>query len=40
LFSSLLAIRPDAFQEILNDLAQSDPRAKKVKPDDFIDRRF
>jgi ABC-type nitrate/sulfonate/bicarbonate transport system substrate-binding protein len=35
-----LTIRPEAFQAILDDVAQSDPRAKKIKPDDFIDRRF
>lgn len=35
-----LTIRPEAFQAILDDVAQTDPRAKKVKPDDFIDRRF
>jgi ABC-type nitrate/sulfonate/bicarbonate transport system substrate-binding protein len=35
-----LMIRPEAFQAILDDVAQTDPRAKKVKPDDFIDRRF
>ena len=35
-----LAIRPEAFQSILDDVAQSDARAKKIKPADFIDRRF
>lgn len=35
-----LTIRQEAFQAILDDVAQIDPRAKKVKPDDFIDRRF
>jgi len=35
-----LAIRPEAFQAILDDVAQSDARAKKIKPADFIDRRF
>ena len=35
-----LTIRPEAFQAILDDVAQSDPRAKKIKPDDLIDRRF
>jgi ABC-type nitrate/sulfonate/bicarbonate transport system substrate-binding protein len=35
-----LTIRPEAFQAILDDVAPSDPRAKKVKPEDFIDRRF
>lgn len=35
-----LAIRPEAFQAILDDVARSDARAKKIKPVDFIDRRF
>ncbi len=35
-----LTIRPEAFQAILDDVAQTDPRAKKVKPEDLIDRRF
>jgi NitT/TauT family transport system substrate-binding protein len=35
-----LTIRPEAFQAILDDVAPIDPRAKKVKPEDFIDRRF
>jgi ABC-type nitrate/sulfonate/bicarbonate transport system substrate-binding protein len=35
-----LTIRPEAFQAVLDDVAQIDPRAKKVKPDDIIDRRF
>lgn len=35
-----LAIRPEAFQAILDDVAQVDTRAKKIKPADFIDRRF
>jgi ABC-type nitrate/sulfonate/bicarbonate transport system substrate-binding protein len=35
-----LAIHPEAFQAILDDVAQSDARAKKIKPADFIDRRF
>jgi hypothetical protein len=25
---------------VLNDVAPSDPRAKKINPEDFIDRRF
>jgi hypothetical protein len=33
-----LTIRPEAFQAVLDDVAQIDPRAKKVKPDDIIDR--
>jgi hypothetical protein len=35
-----LAIRPEAFQAILDDVAQIDTRAKKIKPADFIDGRF
>ena len=35
-----LTIRPEAFQAVLDDVAQIDPRAKRVKPDDLIDRRF
>jgi hypothetical protein len=35
-----LAIRPEAFQAILDDVAPIDIRAKKIKPADFIDSRF
>jgi hypothetical protein len=35
-----LTIRPEAFPAILDGVTQIDPRAKKVKPEDFIDRRF
>ena len=35
-----LTIRPEAFQAILDDVAQTDARAKKIKPEDFIDIRF
>jgi ABC-type nitrate/sulfonate/bicarbonate transport system substrate-binding protein len=35
-----LTIRPEAFQAILDDVAQTESRAKKIKPEDFIDRRF
>jgi ABC-type nitrate/sulfonate/bicarbonate transport system substrate-binding protein len=35
-----LTIRPEAFQAILDDVAQTDSRAKKIKPYDFIDGRF
>jgi ABC-type nitrate/sulfonate/bicarbonate transport system substrate-binding protein len=35
-----LEIRPDAFQSILDEIARVDPRAKSVKPDDLIDRRY
>ncbi|MGH7783681.1 MAG: hypothetical protein ACREO5_07570, partial [Candidatus Binatia bacterium] len=36
----ILTIRSEAFQAILDDVAQTDHRAKKIKPQDFIDRRF
>jgi NitT/TauT family transport system substrate-binding protein len=35
-----LEIRPEAFQSILDEIARVDPRAKSVKPDDLIDRRY
>lgn len=35
-----LAIRADAIQGILDDVAQVDPRAKKVKPQDLVDPRY
>lgn len=35
-----LEIRPEAFQGILDEIAKADPRAKKVRPDDLIDRRY
>jgi NitT/TauT family transport system substrate-binding protein len=35
-----LTIRLEAFHAVLDDVAQIDPRAKKVKPEDLIDRRF
>lgn len=35
-----LVIRPEALQGILDDVAQVDPRAKKVKPEDLVDRRY
>jgi len=35
-----LEIRPEAFQSILDEIAKVDPRAKSVKPDDLIDRRY
>ncbi|HEX2229938.1 MAG TPA: ABC transporter substrate-binding protein [Candidatus Binatia bacterium] len=35
-----LTIRPEAFQAVLDDVAPGDPRAKKIKPEVFIDRRF
>ena len=35
-----LVIKPEALQGVLDDVAQVDPRAKKVKPEDLIDRRY
>jgi ABC-type nitrate/sulfonate/bicarbonate transport system substrate-binding protein len=35
-----LTIRPEAVQAILDDVAQTDARAKKVKPEDLLDSRF
>ncbi len=35
-----LEIRPEAFQSILDEIAKTDARAKGVKPDDLIDRRY
>jgi len=35
-----LEIRPEAFQGILDEVAKVDPRAKQVKPEDLIDRRY
>ena len=35
-----LVIKPEALQGVLDDVAQIDPRAKKVKPEDLIDRRY
>ncbi|HTM07714.1 MAG TPA: ABC transporter substrate-binding protein [Verrucomicrobiae bacterium] len=35
-----LEIRPEGFQAILDEIAKIDPRAKNVKPDDLIDRRY
>jgi len=35
-----LEIKPEALQAILEDVAQIDPRAKKVKPQDLIDSRY
>jgi hypothetical protein len=35
-----LTIRPEAFQAVIDDVAPGDPRTKKIKPEDFIDRRF
>ena len=35
-----LEINPEGFQAILDEVARTDPRAKKIKPDDLIDRRL
>jgi len=35
-----LDIKPEALQAILEEVAQIDPRAKKVKPEDLVDRRY
>lgn len=35
-----LAIKLEALQAILDDVALVDTRARKVKPEDLIDRRF
>ncbi len=35
-----LVIKPEALQAILEEVAQVDPRAKKVKPEDLVDRRY
>jgi ABC-type nitrate/sulfonate/bicarbonate transport system substrate-binding protein len=35
-----LDIRPEALQAILDEIAVSDPRAKKVQPQQLIDRRY
>ncbi|HEX2385293.1 MAG TPA: ABC transporter substrate-binding protein, partial [Candidatus Binatia bacterium] len=35
-----LDIRSEAFQSILDEIARVDPRAKSIKPDDLIDRRY
>lgn len=35
-----LDIKPEALQAILNEVSQTDPRAKKVKPNDLTDNRY
>ena len=35
-----LEIRPEGIQGILDEVAKVDPRARKVKPEELIDRRF
>lgn len=35
-----LEINPEGFQAILDEVSRIDPRAKKIKPEDLIDRRL
>lgn len=35
-----LEFKPEAFQAILDETAKVDARAKKIKPQDVVDRRF
>ncbi len=35
-----LELKPEAFQAILDETARVDARAKKIRPQDFIDRRY
>ena len=35
-----LEMRPEAIEAILEEIAKVDPRAKKVKPEDLVDRRY
>ena len=35
-----LVLQPEALQAILDEVAQIDPRAKKVKPQDLMDLRY
>jgi len=35
-----LVIKDEALQAILDEVAQTDPRAKKVKPQEMIDGRY
>jgi hypothetical protein len=35
-----LSIKTEAFQDILDEVAKVDGRAKQVKAEDLIDRRF
>jgi hypothetical protein len=35
-----LVIKSEALEAILEEVAQIDPRAKKVKPQDLIDNRY
>ena len=35
-----LDIRPESLQAILDDVVKTEPRAKNIKPQDMIDRRY
>jgi hypothetical protein len=35
-----LDLKPEGLQAILDDVSKVDPRAKKVKPQDLMDRRY
>jgi len=35
-----LELKPEAFQAILDETARVDARAKKIRPQDLIDRRY
>jgi hypothetical protein len=35
-----MVIKNEALQAILDEVAQTDPRAKKVKPQELIDTRY
>jgi hypothetical protein len=35
-----LEVKPEGIQAILEEVAKTDPRAKTIRPQDLIDRRF
>jgi hypothetical protein len=35
-----LDVKPEGIQAILDEVAKTDPRAKTIRPQDLIDRRF
>jgi hypothetical protein len=35
-----LDVKPEGIQAILEEVAKTDPRAKTIRPQDLIDRRF
>jgi NitT/TauT family transport system substrate-binding protein len=37
---SILVLKDEGLQAILDEVAKIDPRAKKVKPEDMVDRRY